>query len=107
MWLVAGACLVVGRAVRAADRFVSETGADAANDCLLATAPCRSVSHAVGQAVSGDTVNVTTGVYRDNVRIEAAERRRLRHRSRRVRAIGDAWRPRLFLSQRPFRPAPS
>jgi hypothetical protein len=56
---------------RAADRFVATSGADDGNDCLVASAPCRSVSHAADQAASGDTINVAGGVYRDNVRVVA------------------------------------
>jgi hypothetical protein len=52
--------LGMGRA-RAADRFVSPAGADAANDCSSSTSPCRSVAHALGQAVGGDTVKLAGG----------------------------------------------
>src|SRR5690242_9179514 len=47
--------LVVGNA-RAADRFVSTTGSDTANDCLSSLSPCHTVGYALTQAASGDMV---------------------------------------------------
>src|SRR5215831_11586574 len=55
----------------AADRFVSITGTDAGNACLTSSQPCRTITRAIGQATSGDTINVATGIYREGVRIEA------------------------------------
>src|SRR5262249_33450132 len=54
----------------AADRYVSMGGRDTANDCLTAASPCATISHATSQASSGDTVNVTSGSYRDNIRVQ-------------------------------------
>ena len=45
----------------AADRFVSATGSDAANDCLSGLGPCRTVAQALGQAASGDSVKIAAG----------------------------------------------
>jgi len=54
LWVVITA-LVVGNA-QAADRFVSTTGSDTANDCLTSASPCRTVGYGLTQAASGDTV---------------------------------------------------
>ena len=54
---------------RAADRFVSTTGSDTANDCLVSTAPCSTVTHAVAQAASGDTVKVAGGQYFESLTV--------------------------------------
>jgi len=53
-----------------ADRFVASTGTDSGNDCLTATSPCATVSHATSQASSDDTINVASGSYRDNIRMQ-------------------------------------
>ncbi len=44
-------------------RFISPTGDDNANDCLLPGNPCATISHAVSQAVAGDSVIVGAGTY--------------------------------------------
>ena len=51
-----------GRAL-AADRFTSTSGSDAANDCLINASPCRTIGHALTQAVSGDTIKLAEGSY--------------------------------------------
>jgi len=58
----------------AADRFVSPSGNDAANDCLTSASPCRTVGHAVTQAASADIVKIAggNGVYRENLRLDAS-----------------------------------
>ena len=56
--------LVVGSA-QAADRFVSTTGSDAANDCLTSSSPCQTIGHAITQAASGDTIKLAVGTYPD------------------------------------------
>jgi hypothetical protein len=53
-----------------ADRYVSMGGRDTANDCLTAASPCATVSYATSQASSGDTINVASGSYRDNIRMQ-------------------------------------
>ena len=63
--------LVVGNA-RAADRFVSTTGSDTANDCLSSLSPCHTVGYALAQAASGDTVKVAGGNYLENLSITTA-----------------------------------
>ncbi len=69
---VAFIALLVASTAPAADRFVSTTGADPANDCTSSTAPCATLSHAVSQAASGDTVKVADGVYSDAVYITSS-----------------------------------
>jgi len=54
---------------RAADRFVSTTGSDTANDCLVSTAPCSTIGHAITQAGSGDTVKVAGGQYFESLTV--------------------------------------
>jgi len=52
---------------RAGTRYVTTTGDDTPqgvpNNCLFPTYPCRTIQHAVGQAMDGDAVRVATGVY--------------------------------------------
>src|SRR5262245_46492271 len=57
---------------RAADRFVSTTGSDTANDCLTSTNPCRTVGYALTQAASGDTVKVAQGTYQETLVINVS-----------------------------------
>ncbi len=62
--------LLTAPGARAADRFVSRAGSDTTNDCTAAGNPCRTISRAIAQASSGDTVNVTAGTYSENPAIE-------------------------------------
>ena len=50
----------------AATRNVSKSGADT-GDCIAS--PCLTIGYAVGQAVSGDTVSVATGMYAEAVSV--------------------------------------
>jgi hypothetical protein len=52
-----------------ATRTVSTTGDDTFNDCRDASAPCRTIQHAVDVACDGDTINVGAGVYDEQVKI--------------------------------------
>src|SRR5262249_43088773 len=52
----------------AADRWVSRRGDDTGNACLVAGTPCKTVEHALAEAVSGDSINVAKGSYK--VRLE-------------------------------------
>jgi hypothetical protein len=46
----------------AATRFVATTGSDAGpNDCLTAATPCKTITHALTQAVAGDTIQIAAG----------------------------------------------
>jgi hypothetical protein len=61
-----GACLLIIGGIgtaHAADRFVSFTGSDTSNDCLVGTAPCATLTRAVQQAMTGDEVKVAAGNY--------------------------------------------
>lgn len=44
-------------------RFIAQTGDDNANDCTLPGSPCATITHAVSQAVPGDSVLVGPGYY--------------------------------------------
>ena len=48
------------------DRYVAGVGNDTLNNCLVSSNPCRTIDHAVDQAVSGDTVKVAEGNYNEN-----------------------------------------
>ncbi|HEY72542.1 MAG TPA: hypothetical protein G4N99_04645 [Thermoflexia bacterium] len=50
------------------DRYAANVGGatDELNNCLIPSTPCRTIGHAVVQAVSGDTVKVAEGVYNEN-----------------------------------------
>jgi hypothetical protein len=67
--LAFAALVLLAPGVGATDRYVATIGSDGTNDCAVATAPCRSITHAIAQTASGDTVNVATGIYREGVRI--------------------------------------
>ena len=62
----------VASGVLAADRFVSTTGTDAANNCLSSPSPCLTVGHGLAQAASGDTVKIAGGSYQENVSVSTA-----------------------------------
>src|SRR5215813_8280022 len=66
------ALLLAVATVQAADRFVSTTGSDTANDCLSSVNPCRSVGYALTQAATGDTMKVAGGSYRENLTVNTA-----------------------------------
>jgi predicted outer membrane repeat protein len=56
------------RAATNAIRYVSPTGVDSiVTNCL--SAPCRTISFAIGRAAAGDTINVAAGTYNENVNI--------------------------------------
>jgi hypothetical protein len=54
---------------QSATRTVSTSGDDTFNDCRDASAPCRTIQHAVDVACDGDTINVGAGVYDEQVKI--------------------------------------
>ena len=53
-----------------ADRYVTNSGNDASNDCSNPASPCATIGHAANEAVSGDTVKVTQGTYHENIDLE-------------------------------------
>ena len=55
--------ICVGAAPALADRFVSTLGSDAANNCASSLTPCRTITGALAQAVSGETVKLAEGAY--------------------------------------------
>ncbi len=56
---------------RAGDRYVMPTGDDRENNCTQSAFPCKTISHAVGQAAALDKIFVAQGIYResDTIRI--------------------------------------
>ncbi len=62
-------CLLPVHAV-ATDRYVTESGSDASNDCANSASPCGTINHAAKEAVSGDTVKVAQGTYHENISLE-------------------------------------
>ena len=50
-----------------ATRHVATTGSDAANDCYDGGAPCATIQHAIAVACPGDTIEVASGSYVENV----------------------------------------
>lgn len=44
---------------------MSNAGNDAANDCLASATPCRTITHGLTQAASGDVVEVAGGTYEE------------------------------------------
>src|SRR5262245_23909657 len=55
---------------QAADRFVSNTGGDSANDCLGSGTPCATIGHALMVATSGDVIKVTGGLFVENLLVD-------------------------------------
>ena len=47
----------------AATRFVATTGNDSSNNCLAASSPCKTITHALTQVATNDTVHVAAGTY--------------------------------------------
>ncbi len=50
-------------------RYVATTGSDSGNHCLDALTPCRTIQHAINQAVGGETVQIAAGTYVENLTI--------------------------------------
>ena len=44
-------------------RYVTETGNDSENSCLVSASPCRTVGWAYAQAQAGDEIKIAAGVY--------------------------------------------
>lgn len=66
------ALAIAATRARAADRFVSLLGDDAANDCLASTSPCRTISHVVTQSASSDVIKAAGGLYAEGLGIDAS-----------------------------------
>lgn len=62
--LLAVALLVLSHSASATTRFVAQQGVDSGT-CGASSAPCRSISQAVANAVDGDTIVVGPGYYGD------------------------------------------
>jgi len=62
---VAVLALTVGlaRPAGAATRFVATSGSDSSNTCLSSGSPCKTITHALSQAVTNDTISVAAGTY--------------------------------------------
>lgn len=70
LFVVAFGILITSKSVFAAtNRYVSPTGSDAGNDCLVEASPCATVQHGLDEAASGDTILLTAGTYAENVAI--------------------------------------
>jgi len=62
--------LIFSSAVFAATtRYVSTTGTDSP-DCSVSASPCQTITYAIGQSISGDTINVAAGTYDEQVVID-------------------------------------
>ncbi len=61
---------VHGAAAAATTLYVAQGGTDTANDCTAPANPCATISHAVIEAASGDTIDVA-GVIDDHVTVPA------------------------------------
>jgi len=47
-------------------RYVAKTGSDTGNDCTNSASPCFTVSRAVSQATSGDSIHIDAGTYAES-----------------------------------------
>src|SRR5262249_17776429 len=56
----------------AIDLFVAKGGANGGNDCTDRTRPCASVGRALRVAVSGDTIEIALGRYRESLSIDSS-----------------------------------
>jgi len=66
--ILAIAALGPGAAVAdAATRYVSTSGSDTANTCLLQAVPCATIQHAIAEAVAADTIDVAPGTYSEGL----------------------------------------
>ena len=62
--LLLACALAPAFAAEAATRFVATTGSNAGpNTCLASGSPCKTITHALTQAVANDTISVAAGTY--------------------------------------------
>jgi hypothetical protein len=67
--LTFAALLSGASAAHAATRFVATTGTNAANTCLVAATPCKTIAHAVSVASAGDTISIGAGTFAEGVAV--------------------------------------
>jgi hypothetical protein len=65
--LAAAALAATPASALAAERYVKKTGSNASNTCLVESAPCLTVQHAVNNSANGDVINVGPGEYVEQV----------------------------------------
>jgi hypothetical protein len=53
-------------------RWITQTGNDAANNCLSSASPCRTINHGIGLACANDAVEVGEGTWTEDVLIDRA-----------------------------------
>ena len=58
-----------GTVDEAGTRYVANGGSDTLNDCLSAGAKCATIQHAVDVACVGETIDVASGAYSENVTV--------------------------------------
>jgi hypothetical protein len=54
---------LVARNAFATSRFVEPAGSDSTNDCSAPSTPCKTITHALTQASSSDTISLAAGTY--------------------------------------------
>ncbi len=62
---------------RVGDRYVAPNGDDRENNCTQSASPCKTISHAVGQAAGVDKILVAQGLYRENDTIRISQYNKL------------------------------
>lgn len=65
LWLPVGETQAAGQT-----RYIDSTGIDSSNNCLLSSAPCQTITHALAQAANGDVLSIASGTYEENLLID-------------------------------------
>ena len=68
---VAAASIAAHPALAATTRHVSPTGSDSGN---CTANPCKTIGYAIGQSVSGDTIDIASGTYSEHVLVDRSLR---------------------------------